>query len=241
MLVKLNQLIKTVHASYENYEFASIYHAINNFCTQDLSAFYLDFAKDVLYIEAEDNYERRSMQTVLYECLTALTQLLSPVLPHTADEVWEFIPGVEEESVQLTDMPEYKELPNASKLEEKWSKFLDLRDDVLKALEEARNAKVIGKSLTAKVTLYVNAEMRELLESITESVNQLFIVSEFEVGGSMGEAPENAIKLQNAAIEVEKAAGETCERCWIVTPEVGKNEKHPTLCPRCAEVVEENY
>ncbi|MED1202148.1 isoleucine--tRNA ligase [Heyndrickxia acidicola] len=241
MLVKLNQLIKTVCTSYENYEFPSIYHAINNFCTQDLSAFYLDFAKDVLYIEAEDNYERRAMQTVLYECLTVLAKLLSPVLPHTADEVWEFIPGVEGESVQLTDMPEYKELPNALKLEEKWSKFLDLRDDVLKALEEARNAKVIGKSLTAKVTLYVNKEMKELLESIHESMNQLFIVSGFEVRGSKGEAPENALDLQNASIVVEKAEGETCERCWIVTPEVGKNEKHPTLCPRCAEVVEKNY
>src|SRR5690606_13506772 len=110
MLVKLNKLIKNVRESYDRYEFASIYHAVNNFCTLDLSAFYLDFAKDVLYIEAKDNAERRAIQTVLYESLIALTKLVAPILSHTSDEVWNFIPNVKEESVQLTDMPEYQEL-----------------------------------------------------------------------------------------------------------------------------------
>nr|WP_205603370.1 isoleucine--tRNA ligase [Heyndrickxia shackletonii] len=241
LLVKLNKLVKHVRASYENYEFASIYHAVNNFCTLDLSSFYLDFAKDVLYIEAKDNYERRAMQTVLYECLTSLTKLLSPILPHTADEVWSFIPGVEEDSVQLTDMPEPKELENAKELEGKWDKFLNLRDDVLKALEEARNEKVIGKSLSAKISLYVNKDTKELLDSISENMKQLFIVSGYEVVGAYEEAPENAVKLEHAAIVVEKADGETCERCWVVTPNVGQDEKHPTLCLRCASVVEKEY
>lgn len=241
LLVKLNKLVKHVRASYENYEFASIYHAVNNFCTLDLSSFYLDFAKDVLYIEAKDNYERRAMQTVLYECLTSLTKLLSPILPHTADEVWSFIPGVEEDSVQLTDMPEPKELENAKELEGKWDKFLNLRDDVLKALEEARNEKVIGKSLSAKISLYVNKDTKELLDSISENMKQLFIVSGYEVVGAYEEAPENAVKLEHAAIVVEKADGETCERCWVVTPDVGQDEKHPTLCLRCASVVEKEY
>ncbi|MDE3838446.1 isoleucine--tRNA ligase [Bacillus methanolicus] len=241
MLVKLNNLIKFVHESYENYEFSGIYHAVNNFCTIDLSAFYLDFAKDVLYIEARDNKERRSIQTVLYESLLALTKLVAPILSHTADEVWAHIPFVKEQSVQLTDLPEYNELPNAKALEEKWTKFMKLRDDVLKALEEARNAKIIGKSLTAKVTLYVNDHTKALLDSIKENVKQLFIVSGFEVAGSYDEAPDHALKLDTAAIIVSKAEGETCERCWVVTPEVGQDQEHPTLCPRCATIVKEHY
>jgi isoleucyl-tRNA synthetase len=241
MLVKLNKLIKYSLNAYENYEFAGIYHAVNNFCTLDLSAFYLDFAKDVLYIESVNNPERRAIQTVLYDSLVALTKLVTPILPHTADEVWKFIPAVTEESVQLTDMPVYQELDNAKALEEKWTSFMKLRDDVLKALEEARNQKVIGKSLTAKVALYVNENTKNLLDSIQENVQQLFIISGFEVAGSYDQAPESAIKLDTAAIVVTKAEGETCERCWLVTPEVGKNPEHPTLCPRCAEVVKENY
>ncbi|MEH7084541.1 isoleucine--tRNA ligase [Neobacillus drentensis] len=241
MLVKLNKLIKNVRNAYENYEFAGIYHAINNFCTLDLSSFYLDFAKDVLYIEATNNHERRAIQTVLYESLLALTKLVSPILSHTADEVWKFIPAVTEESVQLTDLPKYQELKNAQGLEEKWTEFMKLRDDVLKALEEARNQKVIGKSLTAKVTLYVNEKSKALLDSIEENMKQLFIISGFEVAGAYEEAPENAVKLETAAIVITKAEGETCERCWIVTPEVGQDPEHPTLCPRCAEVVKANY
>jgi isoleucyl-tRNA synthetase len=241
MLVKLNKLIKSVRESYDRYEFASIYHAVNNFCTLDLSAFYLDFAKDVLYIEAKDNAERRAIQTVLYESLIALTKLVAPILSHTSDEVWSFIPNVKEESVQLTDMPEYQELPNANKLEEKWTAFMKLRNDVLKALEEARNEKVIGKSLTAKVTLYVNDQAKSLLDSIQENLQQIFIVSGFEVAGTLSDAPDHAIKFENTAIVVSKAEGETCDRCWTVTPEVGQTEGYETLCPRCAEVVKNNY
>ena len=126
-------------------------------------------------------------------------------------------------------------------LEEKWNKFLVVRDDVLKALEEARNQKVIGKSLAAKVTLYVNEEVNSLLNSIQENLQQLFIVSGFEIAGAYNSAPEDALKLENAAIVVTKADGETCERCWTVTTDVGKVEAHPTLCERCAHVVEENY
>ncbi|MFC7784443.1 isoleucine--tRNA ligase [Rossellomorea sp. GCM10028870] len=241
MLVKLNDLVKNVRNSYDKYEFASIYHAVNNFCTLDLSSFYLDFAKDVLYIESENHEERRAIQTVLYESLIALTKLMSPILSHTADEVWAHIPGVEGESVQLTDMPEVQEVRNADELKKKWNAFLELRDDVLKALEEARNQKMIGKSLTAKVTLYVNDETKALLGSIKEDLKQLFIVSAFEIGGAVNEAPEHALSLGEINIVVEKAQGETCDRCWIVTPTVGKDKDHPTLCTRCASVVKESY
>ena len=241
MMVKLNNLIKNVTESYEKFEFSTIYHNINNFCTLDLSAFYLDFSKDVLYIEAADNKERRAIQTVLYESLLSLTKLVAPILPHTADEVWEHIASVAEESVQLTDFPEFSAHANSQELLEKWDKFMLLRDDVLKALEEARNQKVIGKSLQASITLYVNEETNALLDSIQENLKQLFIVSGFNVAGEYDAAPENALKLEHAAIVVSKADGETCERCWTVTTDVGEDKEHPTLCVRCASVVKESY
>ncbi len=241
ILVKLNKLIKYVRNAYENYNYSDVYHAINNFCTLDLSAFYLDFAKDVLYIEGANHPERRAIQTVLYESLLALTKLVAPILAHTADEVWTFIPSVTEESVQLTNLPECKELPNAKALEEKWSAFMKLRDDVLKALEEARNEKIIGKSLNAKITLYVNEKAKSLLESIKENLPQIFIVSSFEIAGKYEDAPENALQFENTAIVISKAEGETCERCWVVTPDVGQVAEFVTLCPRCADVVKEHY
>ncbi|MDM5213458.1 isoleucine--tRNA ligase [Peribacillus sp. NJ4] len=241
MLVKLNKLITQSKLSYENYEFATIYNMVNNFCTQDLSSFYLDYAKDILYCEAPNGKERLAIQTVLYESLVSLTKLVSPILSHTADEVWAFIPGVTEESVQLTLMPEAISINGADVIEEKWTAFMNVRDNVLKALEEARNQKVIGKSLNAKVMVYVNEETKNLLDSIKESFEQLFIVSEFEIAGDVASAPTEAVKLEDIAILVTKAEGETCERCWNVSKEVGHVEEHPTLCPRCATVVKEHY
>ncbi|WP_369902947.1 isoleucine--tRNA ligase [Bacillus manliponensis] len=241
MLVKLNDLITKVKEAYDTYEFAAVYHAIHNFCTIDLSAFYLDFAKDVLYIEGANNADRRAIQTVLYDVLVALTKLVAPILSHTADEVWPYVPGVTGESVQLTDMPEAVTLESANELKVKWDAFMTLRDDVLKALEEARNAKVIGKSLNASITLYPTVEMKELLQSITEDVKQLFIVSEYQLGGTIEEAPADAPKYEHTAVVVAQATGETCERCWVVTETVGSNDEHKTLCERCATVVKENY
>ncbi|MCD7033871.1 isoleucine--tRNA ligase [Metabacillus sp. GX 13764] len=241
MLVKLNTLIDKVKDAYENYEFAVIYHNVHNFCTIELSSFYLDFAKDVLYIEAKDQKDRRAIQTVLYETLLALVKLTAPILPHTADEVWGHIDWVKEESVQLVDMPESKNISDASALQEKWDRFMTLRDDVLKALEVARNEKVIGKSLTADIKLYPTNETKELLQSVKEDLKQLFIVSGFSIAGSYEEAPEGAQDFGQAKIVIEKADGETCDRCWIVTPEVGENKNHPTLCPRCASIVETYY
>lgn len=241
MLVKLNKLTKRVKEAYEQYEFAAIYHAVHNFCTIELSSFYLDFAKDVLYIESSENQERRAIQTVLHETLLSLVKLVTPILPHTADEVWEHIDSVTEESVQLVDMPEVKEYEQSDELEKKWDAFMTLRDDVLKALEVARNEKVIGKSLTASIALYPNSESRALLNSVDEDLKQLFIVSGFTIAGDFDDAPENAQVFDTVKIVITPAEGETCDRCWIVTPEVGQVEEHPTLCQRCASIVKEHY
>ncbi|WP_077326037.1 isoleucine--tRNA ligase [Virgibacillus siamensis] len=237
MLHRLQNLLASVRKSYENYEYSPIYSQIHNFCTVDLSSFYLDFAKDVLYIEAADNHRRRSIQTGYYEILTTLVKLLTPIIPHTTDEVWEYIPGVEEESVQLTDIPEPRKITNFEHAQEKWDYFMKIRDDVLKALEEARNDKVIGKSLEAAVTIVPkDKETKEVLNSIP-NIHQLLIVSGVEIAD---EAPE-AKEYRYVNVEVVKHSGEKCERCWVVSETVGEDSNHPGLCSRCAEIVNEHY
>ncbi|KYG59038.1 isoleucine--tRNA ligase [Planococcus maritimus] len=241
MVMKLNKLIDTAKKGYENYEFASVYLALNSYCANDLSSFYLDVAKDVVYIERADHPHRRAMQTVMHDSLMALVKLASPIIPHTADEMWSYLESASEESVQLTDFPEAVKRPEFKDLEEKWSRFMDVRDDVLKALEEARAAKTIGKSLEAKVTVYANEELANLLPAIDSNLAQLFIVSEYEFGGAREQAPENALTLDEVSVVVEKAQGEKCGRCWTISKHVGESEAHPELCPRCAEVVEIEY
>src|SRR5690625_3853480 len=161
MFYLLQNLISDVRESYENYEFSEVYHAIHDFCAGDLSSFYLDFAKDVLYIEEENNSRRRSIQTVYYDTIVTLVKLISPIIPHTAEEVWEFIPGVEADYVQLTDIPKPEIIYDSSTSKEKWDHFMSVRDDVLKALEEARDKKIIGKSLEAKVTIVAKDEQTD--------------------------------------------------------------------------------
>ncbi|TES50268.1 isoleucine--tRNA ligase [Halalkalibacterium halodurans] len=240
MLAKLNDVINRVKKAYDEYQFSTVYHELHNFCTIELSSFYMDIAKDTLYVKHADHPDRRATQTVMYDVLVALAKLLSPIIPHTADEVWKHIPGVEEESVQLTDMPEPIELGDMSELKQKWDAFINVRDDVLKALENARNEKVIGKSLTAAITLYADGDVRQLLEELGP-LDKLFIVSAVKVAGSVADAPKEAESYGDLAIVVEKAAGETCERCWVVSPTVGTNNEHPTLCADCAETVATYY
>jgi len=241
MYMRLQEVLKQVRAAYDRYDFSAVYHSINNFVSVELSAFYLDVAKDVVYIEAPNNPDRRAMQTVMYDCLLTLLKILTPILPHTTDELWSYL-NEEEPSVQLTDFPEVDERSNFKELKEKWSKVMDIRDEVLKALEEARNEKVIGKPLDAKVVVYTDdEEVLSLLNDEKVDFKQISLVSQFVVAGSRKDAPENAIALEKTSIAVEKADGEKCERCWSYSETVGQNEKHPTLCSRCAEIVINHY
>lgn len=241
ILIKLNQLIDRVKTAYDNYEFASIYHSVHNFCAIELSSFYLDFAKDVVYIEHADHKDRRAMQTVFYETLLALVKLMAPILPHTADEMWKHLSFVHEKSVQLVDMPESETIENSDEIEEKFDRFMKSRGDVLKALEEARNEKVIGKSSAASVTIYPNPETKALLESINEDLKQLFIVSDWKIAGSPDQAPAEALEYESGKILVTSAEGKTCQRCRMVSKEVGQDKNHPELCPRCASIVNNYY
>lgn len=239
MTVRLNQVIQEIRENgYEKYNFMHIYRTVMNFLTVDLSSFYLDFAKDVVYIEAENDYQRRCMQTVFYQTLVSLTKLLTPIIPHTAEEIWSFLQE-EEEYVQLAEFPGYETFTNEEELMDTWAAFMDFRDNVLKALEEARHSKLIGKSLEAKVTVYPNEQIRQLMTAVDADIAQLLIVSDFEVSKEV--APSEAVQFEDMAILVEKAEGETCDRCRSVRQDVGSDEKLPTLCDRCAHIVEENY
>ncbi|MEF3328604.1 MULTISPECIES: isoleucine--tRNA ligase [Oceanobacillus] len=237
MLYRLQQILNNARDNYEHFEFAPVISQVHNFCAVDLSSFYLDFAKDILYIEAADHPRRRSLQTGYYEILTTLVKLLAPIIPHTTEEVWEYIPGVEEETVHLTDIPEPREVAGAKDIVGKWDHFMEVRDDVLKALEEARSEKVIGKSLEAKITIVpLDEETKQVLENISH-LHQYFIVSEAVIADEKGTGKA----YDYVEVAVEKHPGETCERCWVVSETVGEDKDHPTLCARCASVVKENY
>ena len=240
MLVRFNQLVDSIRKAYDNYQFSTVYQGVINFCTVDLSQFYLDFAKDVVYIDQENGFERRAMQTVLYDILVKLTKLLSPILVHTTEEVWKYLKE-EEAYVQLAEFPEVTHYEGEEAILARWAEFFKVRNTALKALEEARNEKLIGKNFEAKVTLYPTQEVADLLDSLQTDVAQLFIVSQLEVAPVGTVAPENAVQGEGVSVVVEHAKGETCQRCRAVKVEVGTLVDAPTLCHRCATIVREFY
>lgn len=236
IMMKTKQMIEEVTKAYDNYEFHAVYQKVHKFCTVDMSAFYLDIVKDILYIEPTNAPIRKSVQTVLYETLIAIVKLMAPILVHTSDEIWKFIPGVDELSVQLTELPDWSNLQINEELIAKWDNFLTIRGGVLKSLEVARKDKVIGNSLEAFVEIYPTDETRTFLNQFSD-LDKLFIVSKVEV--REGVVPEEATELEGLSVVVTEAPGEKCERCWTVDVEVGN--KIEKLCPRCAGIVEKHY
>ncbi|WP_017471816.1 isoleucine--tRNA ligase [Amphibacillus jilinensis] len=237
MLIKLQQLINKVKKAFDAFDFSTVYNQIHQFCSAELSAFYLDFAKDILYIEPENSPRRRSIQSVYYETVVSLVKLITPILTHTAEEIWSYIPEKEAEFVQLTDLPEPRDITNADQLLEKWDHFIEVRDDILKALEEARADKIIGKSLEAKLMVKAKDDATKAMLDQIERLDQLFIVSKVEVVDQI----ESNKDYQYVQVNVEKYDADKCERCWVASETVGQNEQHPQLCQRCAEVVIEHY
>lgn len=234
--IRLNRMIERVTNAYDKYEFHVVYQAIHHFCAVEMSSFYLDIVKDRLYANRSDDLARRACQTVLYEALTAVTKLIAPILPHTADEVWKFIPGVEGISVQLADLPSVDKSVYDAEKELQWSQFIELREDIFKALEQARQDKLIGNSLSACVHVYPNEAAYKLLQSF-EPLDTLFIVSQVKVYAPGTEVPASAVTFKQCAFHITVADGEKCERCWIVTTDIGHHSEHPTTCKRCAEVL----
>ncbi|MCD2255304.1 isoleucine--tRNA ligase [Lactobacillus sp. CC-MHH1034] len=240
MMVRLNQVIKTCLDAYDQYDFATVFKTISNFLTNDLSSFYLDFAKDVVYIEAADDIKRRRMQTVMYDVVVALTKLLTPIIPHTTEEIWSFLKEPEA-FVQLAEMPEPEIFADQDALLSEWSNFMTFRDNVLKALEVARDNKVIGKSLEAYVTVYPTTPVKDLLTTIDNDVKQMLIVSKLTVAGSKSEAPADAMDFEDVAIKVEHAPGEVCQRCRMTREDVGQDPQLPNICARCAKILHEHF
>ena len=220
MFIKLQRFITDIKNDYDNFDFGEVYRRTNQYITNTLSQFYLDFTKDILYIEDPKSNKRLSTQTVFYEILTSLIKLLSPILPHTMSEAYDTLPYKKCEDVYLEDMP--NPVAVDEKLEAQFDKFMEYRDVILKKLEEARNEKIIGKSFNSKLTVYLDKEAHEIFDLIKDDAQQLLIVSQLEYQDS-----------DKFDCKVEAAQGETCARCWMIVPHINEEE----LCPRCQKIV----
>ena len=219
MMNELNKFTKNVLEEYNNYNFQNVYKLVNNFVSFTLSNFYLDFTKDILYIEKADSLVRRSVQTVLYNILNNEVKLLAPILPYTSEEVYSLLPHTEE-SVHLTDMPEILTYSDSTEVEELFNLFFELKDKVNKKLEEARNEKLIGSALEAVVKINLNEKYNIVKEKLGTYLHQLFIVSKVEYTTSGDE------------VEVVKSTGEKCNRCWNYVEHL-----HGDICDRCYNIV----
>ena len=231
-LMRLDRVIEKVHEGYEAFDFHIVFHAIHNFCTTDLSNFYLDIIKDRLYCEKEDSLERRAAQTTMYRILSAITRLIAPILSFTAEEIWSYLPHAasdDAQSVFLNEMPKTSGISEGEAFLEKWNLIYQTRLEANKVLEEKRNEKLIGKSLEACVTIAVADEKQyETLSAAVDVLAKVLIVSEVHV-----EKAESG----ETAYTVTRAEGGKCERCWMYLKSVGTNAEHPTLCARCAAVI----
>jgi isoleucyl-tRNA synthetase len=238
MLHRLQKTIERVRQAYHAHEYHVVFHTLHNYCVVDLSSFYLDVLKDTLYTARADASERRSAQTVLHETLLALVKLMAPILAFTAEEIWGYVPASsrQEASVHLSEFPQ----PNPAWVDEelaaRWERLLEVRGEVLKALEQARNQKLIGTSLEAAVDLYVPAgEWRDLLEAYAASLASMCIISALGLHPADA-APAEALSsdiIPDLKVHVRRAPGLKCVRCWQWREDVGQHPEHPTLCGRC--------
>ena len=229
-VVKLNELIEKCLKAYDRFEFHQVYHSIHKFCVVDMSNFYLDVLKDRLYTEKADSRERRAAQTAMYLILDAITRMLTPILAYTADEIWRYMPhraSDDPENVLFNDMPATVALDVADDFIAAWDRIHELRDTVKKSLEVVIKEKVVKTSLETCVTLKASGEEYSFIESVLPELKAAFIVSDVKLIEGDGEL----------TVEVNKAEGEKCERCWCYSTTVGDCEEHPTLCARCAAIL----
>jgi isoleucyl-tRNA synthetase len=253
ILDRLGRLVQRVTKAYEEYQFHTVFHSVHNFCAIDLSALYLDIIKDRLYTSLPDDPRRRAAQTTCYELLSALVRLMAPILTFTAEEAWRHLPGPRAESVHLERFPELPREWIDDALARDWNRLLEVRREVAKALEIARVGRgvtaareqglTIGSGLEAVVRIVQSPEdLPELLARQRDLLATLFIVSRVELGSSPTDKPRALVPYESEAIpglriEVDRAGGRKCERCWMWTPRVGEDAEHPGLCERCLPVV----
>lgn len=241
-LHKLQELIAKTRRAYDTYELHVIYHALYNFCTLDLSAFYLDVLKDRLYASPPKSFERRSAQTAMYEILDVVVRIMAPILAFTSEEVWKYMPerSGKEQSVHLCRLPEVKSEFQDPALAKTWEELLQVRREVLKALERSRADKLIGHPLDASVKLFVNDRLASLLGPYAGELRTIFITSQaLVVHETERENNGTSTDMQGLAITVERISYEKCERCWIHDPSVGEDSAHPLVCQRCRSALNE--
>ena len=235
-LHKTQELIENVTSGYESLQFHRIFHNIYNFCSVEMSAFYLDILKDRSYTFAKNSKERRAAQTVMYNILLNLVKLSSPITVHTAEEIWSAIIHKDEDvaSVHSTTFPKCNPEWIDNSLGEKWGKLINIRTDVARELEKMRAAKLIGNSLEASVNLYTeNEELYKFLKSYENDLPMIFIVSEAKLGKTRSPKAVNGELNQDLWIECNVSQHRKCERCWNYRESVGSNTEHPTICARC--------
>jgi isoleucyl-tRNA synthetase len=241
-LAELDAVIERALVAYRAYEFHTVYHALYHFSTVTLSARYFDIIKDRLYTSAPRAHARRAAQTVLYEIADALARLLAPILVFTADEIWENLPpvvaGAGDASVGRVPSVHLATFPvrigeRDAELRARWAQLFEVRDEVLRALEEARTAKLIGSGLDARVEIAAREPVHSLLASYGDELRYVFIVSQV---GVMKTEDEHAPAVR---VTVARAEGQKCERCWNYSTHVGTFNRYPTVCERCVVALAE--
>ena len=238
-LMKLDEVLEIARNAFEVYDYHTAAHSLHNFCVVEMSNFYFDVLKDRLYTSAPESKTRRAAQTVLYKVLDALTLILTPILAFTADEIWLAMPH---DKSRNSESPLFNEIPQPNFIEAdsefiaKWDRIHSVRYDVQKALELARNEKIIGKPLEAKVSLYADGELYDFLKSVEAQLPEIFITSSVTVENGEGEVKGD---VEGLSVTVSKADGEKCERCWKFSDTVGQDKNPPTLCAHCAKVMKE--
>lgn len=236
-LHRLYGLTEKTKRAYKNYELHQVFHALHNFAVVDMSNLYLDIVKDRLYVPEQDSTSRRAAQTVLAEILRTLTLLISPVLSFTADEIWNSIPFKESESVFLKSWPELPAHYKNEELERRWDLLFQVKEEVNRALEEKRREKHLGNSLEAGVELFAGKELYEELLPYESFLATLLIVSQSRLYGPDRQPSEEALASSrlDLRMNVFKAEGEKCQRCWVYSPSVG--DDHPEICGRCIDIM----
>jgi isoleucyl-tRNA synthetase len=243
MLELTADLVKRCREWYANYEFHRIYHAIHDFCVVDLSAFYYDVLKDRLYTKAPRNKSRRSGQTAVWRITSALVRLACPVLVFTSEEIWKYMPKMkaEPDSVHMALFPDDAELRTgmAASKANIWELLGQVRGEVLKALEVARNEKkLVNSGLEAKVLLNADLELKAKLKHYLPQLPGLFIVSQVELIRA-GAGDYKSEVVPSLEVTIQRADGKKCERCWNYSTHVGENPRYPTVCERCSEAIAE--
>jgi isoleucyl-tRNA synthetase len=241
ILHRLSEVTKDITEAYDKFQFSRFFQTIQNFCTVDLSNFYLDIAKDRLYISAANSPRRRSCQTVLMYCLEMITKAIAPVLSHTAEDIWQHLPyPVPHQSVFQAGWFTAHDEWHKPELATKWEYLREVRSEVNKVLETARTGKLIGAPLEAKVLLSVSdAIQKDYLASLGEELRYLFIVSQAEIVDSLPAADFTG-EANNLKIAVVKADGDKCPRCWNYSTHIGESVEHPHICDRCVSALAEN-